>query len=337
MCTESRSKLGQQDGNHTETCSYCHTLEHMIDVRRLQLLQALEHHRTVAATAEALNVTPSAVSQQLAVLAREAGVPLVERQGRRFLLTGAARVLLQRAHVIFAEMERATADLAEYTGGDRGVIRVGSFSTGISDLVAPALARLRTSHPGWSFEVVQAEPEESAEMVRSGRLDVALTMSTRHLPAAGDPDFRVDPVMVELLDAILPYQHPLSTRTSLHLADDLSDQDWIMSAPGTAWHECVSGAANQAGFQPRVVHTVNDFSAVFSLVQAGLGIALMPRLAWTGLHAPQIVVRGVRETARRHIVALSRAGSTPEPLLTAIREAASKVPVPSVGPFAIAG
>ncbi|GAA1438226.1 LysR family transcriptional regulator [Nocardiopsis tropica] len=309
----------------------------MIDVRRLQLLQALEHHRTVAATAEALNVTPSAVSQQLAVLAKEAGVPLVERQGRRFLLTGAARVLLQRAHVIFAEMERATADLAEYAQGDRGVIRVGSFSTGISDLVAPALARLRTSHPEWTFEVVQAEPEESAEMVRSGRLDVALTMSTRHLPASGDPDFRVDPVMVELLDAILPYQHPLATRTSLHLAEDLSDQDWIMSAPGTAWHECVSGAANQAGFQPRVVHTVDDFSAVFSLVQAGLGIALMPRLAWTGLHAPQIVVRGVRETARRHIVALSRAGSSPEPLLTAVREAASKVPVPSVGPFAIAG
>ncbi|WP_150237715.1 LysR family transcriptional regulator [Nocardiopsis quinghaiensis] len=309
----------------------------MIDVRRLQLLQALDHHHTVAATAEALNVTPSAVSQQLSALAREAGVPLVERNGRRFLLTGAARVLLKRAHVIFAEMERATADLAEYAEGDRGVIRVGSFSTGISDLVAPALARLRTSHPGWSFEVVQAEPEQSAEMVRSGRLDVALTMSTGHLPASGDPDFRADPVMVELFDAILPYQHPLSTRTSLHLAEDLADQDWILSAPGTAWHECVSGAAHRAGFQPRVAHTVDDFSAVFALVQAGLGIALMPRLAWTGLNTTRIVVRGVRESARRHIIALSRAGATPEPLLTAVREAASKVPVPSVGPFAIAG
>ncbi|WP_304455311.1 LysR family transcriptional regulator [Nocardiopsis sp. YSL2] len=309
----------------------------MIDVRRLQLLQALDHHHTVAATAEALNVTPSAVSQQLSVLAKEAGVPLVERKGRRFLLTGAARVLLQRAHVIFAEMERATAELAEYAGGDRGVIRVGSFSTGISDLIAPALARLRSSHPGWSFEVVQAEPEESTEMVRSGRLDVALTMSTADLPAHGDPDFRTDPVMVELFDAILPYQHPLAAHTSLDLAADLADQDWIMSAPGTAWHSCVTAACNQAGFQPRVVHTVDDFSAVFALVQAGLGVALMPRLAWTGLNTPQIVVRGVRETARRHIVSLCRAGASPEPLLTAVREAASKVPVPSVGPFAIAG
>ena len=261
----------------------------MIDVRRLQLLQAFDHHRTVAATAEALNVTPSAVSQQLAALAKEAGVPLVERQGRRFLLTGAARVLLKRAHVIFAEMERATADLAEYADGDRGVVRVGSFSTGISDLVAPALARLRGSHPGWNFEVVQAEPEDSAEMVRSGRLDVAVTMSSSHLPAAGDPDFRSDPVMVELFDAILPYQHPLATRTSLHLADDLAEEDWIMSAPGTAWHACVTAAANQAGFQPRVVHTVDDFSAVFinksrgvsALISLATIAALTALVAWT--------------------------------------------------------
>src|SRR5699024_2683613 len=206
------------------------------------LLQAFDHHRTVAATAEALDVTPSAVSQQLAVLAKEAGVPLIERQGRRFLLTGAARVLLQRAPAIFAELERATSDLTAYVEGNRGVVRVGAFSTGISDLIAPALARLRESHPGWSFEVVQAEPEASTEMVRAGRLDVALTMSTSHLPPAGDPEFHTESVMVELFDVILPYQHPLATRTHLHLAEDLADEDWVMSAPGTAWHSCVTGA-----------------------------------------------------------------------------------------------
>lgn len=309
----------------------------MIDVRRLHLLQEFDHHRTVAATAEALKVTPSAVSQQLATLAKEAGVPLIERQGRRFLLTGAARVLLQRAPAIFSEMERAASDLAEYAEGGRGVVRVGSFSTGISDLIAPALARLRTSHPGWGFEVVQAEPEESAEMVRTGSLDVALTMSTVDIPSVGDPEFHTEPVMVELFDAILPYQHPLATRTGLYLAEDLAEEDWIMSAPGTAWYACVTAATSQAGFQPRVVHTVDDFSAVFALIQAGLGIALMPRLAWTGLSTPHIVVRGVQDTARRHVVALTRAGSTAEPLLTAVREAARKVPVPSVGPFAAAG
>src|SRR5699024_12634829 len=129
----------------------------MIDVRRLHLLQVFDHHRTVAATAEALDVTPSAVSQQLAVLAKEAGVPLIERPGRRFLLTGAARVLLQRAPAIFAELERATSDLTAYVEGNGGVGRVGSFSTGTSDLVAPALPRLRTGHPRRTCEVGRAE------------------------------------------------------------------------------------------------------------------------------------------------------------------------------------
>ncbi len=119
----------------------------MIDVRRLQVLRAFAEHHTVAATAEALGVTPSAVSQQLAALAKETEVPLVERSNRRFVLTGAGRVLLERAQVIFAELERAQADLARYAEGSLGSVRVGAFATGISNLVAPAVARLRHTHP----------------------------------------------------------------------------------------------------------------------------------------------------------------------------------------------
>src|SRR5699024_5530489 len=198
-------------------------------------------------------------------------------------LPGASLSCPHRSAAVFAPLGRAASDRAAYVEGNRGVVRVGSFPPGTRDLVAPALARLRTSHPGWSFEVVQAEPEESTEMVRTGHLDVALTMSTMDLPPVSEPEFHAEPVMGELFDAILPYQHPLSTRTGLDLAEDLAGEDWIMSAPGTAWYTCVTAATTQVGFQPRVVHTVDDFSAVFALIQAGLGIALMPRLAWTGL------------------------------------------------------
>ncbi|MBV2364394.1 LysR family transcriptional regulator [Streptomonospora nanhaiensis] len=309
----------------------------MIDVRRLQLLQALDQHQTVAGTAEALGVTPSAVSQQLAALAKETGVALVERQGRRFLLTGAARVLLSHADVIFAELERAQADLAEYAEGKVGVARVGSFATAISDLVGPAVAALRQTLPGWRFEIVQAEPEHSTEMLRSGHIDIAVTQSSGSLPPPGSPEFQMVPLMVEPFDAVLPYQHPLAARADLDLAADLADADWILSAPGTPWYDCVTAACHQAGFQPRVRHTVHEFSAVFGLVQAGLGVALMPRLAWTGLPTPQVVVRTVRDTARRHIIALARAGYNAEPFLAAVREAAAKVPVPSVDPLLMAG
>ncbi|KIH96496.1 LysR family transcriptional regulator [Streptomonospora alba] len=309
----------------------------MIDVRRLQLLQALGRHQTVAGAAESLGVTPSAVSQQLAALAKETGVTLVERQGRRFILTGAARLLIEHADVIFAEMERAQADLAEYAEGRMGSARVGSFATGISDLVGPAVAALRSTHPGWRFEIVQAEPDRATEMLRSGELDIAITMSSDDLPPNGTGEFRIDPIMVEPFDAVLPYHHPLAASTDLELAADLADAEWIMSPPGSPWYDCVAAACHQAGFRPRVAHTVHEFSAVFALVQAGLGMALMPRLGWTGMSAPHLVVRTVRNTARRHVVALTRAGYNAEPLLGAVREAASKVPVPSASPLLVSG
>ncbi|MEY9212600.1 LysR family transcriptional regulator [Thermobifida halotolerans] len=301
----------------------------MIDVRRLQLLRALDEHRTVAAAAEALGVTPSAVSQQLTALAKESEVPLVERNGRRFVLTGAGRVLVEHARVIFAELERARADLARCAEGTIGTARVGSFATGISNLVAPAVAGLRRTRPGWRFSVVQAEPEHSTELLRTGAIDIAVTMSSAHLPATGTPDLQIHPVMVEPLDAVLPYEHPLAAKPELELAEDLGDADWIMSAPGTAWFDSVSAACHQAGFQPRVAHTVDDFGAAFSLVAAGLGIAVVPRLAWNGLTVPLMVVRSIRRGPQRHILAATRTGADPEPLLTAMRQAADRVTVPS--------
>ncbi len=301
----------------------------MIDVRRLQVLSALAEHHTVAATAEALGVTPSAVSQQLTALARETEVPLVERSGRRFVLTGAGRVLLERARVIFAELERAQADLARYAEGSLGAVRVGSFATGISNLVAPAVAGLRRTHPGWRFSVVQAEPEHSTELLRTGGIDVAVTMSSPHLPATGTPGFQFHPVMVEPLDVVLPYEHPLATKEELDLAADLSDADWIMSGPGTVWFDTVAAACHQAGFHPRNAHVVTDFSAAFALVTAGLGVAMVPRLAWHGTATSHMVVRSVRNGPRRHVLAATRSGADPEPLLTAMRQAASRITVPS--------
>src|SRR5690606_29118635 len=301
----------------------------MIDVQRVQVLRPIGEHHTVAATAEALGVTPSAVSQQLAALAKETEVPLVERSNRRFVLTGAGRVLLERAQVIFAELERAQADLARYAEGSLGSVRVGAFATGISNLVAPAVARLRHTHPRWDFSVIQAEPEHSTELLCTGEIDIAVTMSSPHLPATGSPGFQFHPVMVEPLDVVLPYEHPLATKMELDLATDLNDADWIMSAPGTVWFDTVAAACHQPGFHPRSTHIVTHFGPAFALVAAGLGVALVRRRAWHGMEIAHMVVRPVRNGPRRHVLAVTRSGANPEPLLTAMREAAHRITVPA--------
>src|SRR5690349_13444825 len=133
----------------------------MLHLGRLQALREVAARGTIAAAADALHLTPSAVSQQLAALEREVGEPLVEPDGRSVRLTAVARVLVRRADEIFAQVESLRSELAEHAGGERADLRIGSFATAITHLVAPAAARLRASHPGIRLEVSEAEPPEA--------------------------------------------------------------------------------------------------------------------------------------------------------------------------------
>ena len=143
-----------------------------IDVRRLRVLRELDHHGTVTAAAAALHLTPSAVSQQLAGLARELGVPLIEKDGRGVRLTGQAAVLLRHAEAVAEQLERARAELAAFEAGTLGRVKVGSLSTGIAAVVAPALAQLRTTAPDLRIQVTEYEPTTAFDQLDAGRLDV---------------------------------------------------------------------------------------------------------------------------------------------------------------------
>src|SRR5438045_1246004 len=110
----------------------------MLDVRRLRLLRDLAHLGTIAAVAEAHTYTPSAVSQQLAVLEREAGVALLERTGRRVALTAAGRVLVRHAETILADLERAKAALTAAGTELTGPLRIGAFPTAVRTLLPAA-------------------------------------------------------------------------------------------------------------------------------------------------------------------------------------------------------
>jgi molybdate transport repressor ModE-like protein len=114
----------------------------MIDIRRLRVLRALAEHGTVAAAADSLHLTPSAVSQQLAALEREVGQPVVERRGRGLVLAGAGEVLLEHAHALFAQLERAEADVAAHARGELGTVVIGAFPTALASLVPTAIERL---------------------------------------------------------------------------------------------------------------------------------------------------------------------------------------------------
>src|SRR3954471_20888450 len=169
----------------------------MLDVRRLRLLRELSHRGTIAAVAEALVLTPSAVSQQLAVLEREAGVALLERTGRRVALTPAAHGLVRHAEVVLAQLEQAGAELLAARRGAAGPVRIGTFPTAARALLPAALVELARRHPDLEPMVTEIDPAGVADALRSGDLDVALTHEYDLVPAAVEAGVESAPLCAE--------------------------------------------------------------------------------------------------------------------------------------------
>ncbi|OEJ24451.1 LysR family transcriptional regulator [Streptomyces agglomeratus] len=293
----------------------------MIDPRRLRILRAVADHRTVTAAAAALYLTPSAVSQQLAALEQETGHTLLTRSGRGVRLTAAGDILLTHANAVLAQLERAEAELAEYAGGAAGEVRVVAFATGIAEVLAPAISRLADAHPDIRVRVRDAEGDESLPLVLDGEADVALAVEYRGAPHEDDRRLARVPLYAEPFDAVLHASHPLGQHPAVSLAE-LADSDWVGPYPGNPCHDVMLLACELAGFQPRLVHSSDDFRAVVALAGAGAGVALVPRSALRGMELKDTVVRPVSgPAATRRVFAAVRRGAEQHPLIKPVLDA----------------
>ncbi|GGY83322.1 LysR family transcriptional regulator [Streptomyces nitrosporeus] len=299
------------------------------DVKKLRILRTLREKGTVTATAEALLMTPSAVSQQLSNLAGQLGVTLLEARGRRVRLTDAAHLVLRHAEAVFAELERADAALAAYLAGEAGRVRVGAFSTAVPALVVPAVRLLREEgRPAPEIRVREAEAGQAYELLSAGDVDLALSLAA-HAPTARDPRFTVLPLLADPLDVALPAGHRLAAAPGLRLAD-LAAEPWIFGGSGP-WSQITTAACEAAGFVPEQAHSASGWTAILALVEAGMGIALVPRMASAPERAGEGVVMRVLDAdrPRRHVVAAVRRGGEEAPavarMLRALERAAATI------------
>ncbi|MGC9473433.1 LysR family transcriptional regulator [Streptomyces sp. WG4] len=296
------------------------------EIRKLRILRTLRERGTVTATAEALNMTPSAVSQQLTNLSRQLGVELLRARGRRVELTDAARLVLRHAEAVFEQLERADTELAAYVHGDAGEVRVGAFSTAVPALVVPAVTALRTTHPGVSVRVRETEAQEAYELLAAGDVDLALSLAAQ-APTAADPRFTRVPLLADPLDVALPDGHPLARTEGLRLAD-LAAEPWIFGGSGP-WSDITRAACETAGFRPHRAHSAAGWTAILAMVEAGMGVALVPRMA--AVSRAGVAMRELRtDRPVRHVVAAVRKGAgegaAVGTVLTALRTAADARP-----------
>jgi DNA-binding transcriptional LysR family regulator len=299
-----------------------------VDLRKLRVLAELERRGTVSAVAAALHLTPSAVSQQLAGLARELDVRLTEPTGRKLRLTGAARVVLRHAEEIFERIDQMHLAVAAYRDGEAGEVSISGFATTLAPLILPAAGRLKRTLPGLRTTLAEVDPPVSFDLLEQGRTDVVIAVESLVEPMR-DPRFDKTVLMTEVFDVALPEGHPLALAPSLSLKD-LAEEAWIFATVGMC-QDIPLAACAAAGFTPHATHAIGDWEATFAAVAQGLGISLVPRLARTGSRSG-VVVRTFDEAPCRQVFAAVRAGSGDVPQVKAVlgalrRAAADALPV----------
>jgi len=284
----------------------------MLDLHRLRLLRELEARHTVRAAAEALGYTTSAVSQQLAVLEREVGAPLLERVGRNVRLTDAGRVLVRHAWTLLDAAEAAEAEVAQVAAGQvAGVVRVSSFQSAFLRIVAPAVCELAGSHSLVRVEARELEVEQGVPALRLQQLDVVVGDEYDDQPRPVHSDLARTDLMRERVRLVLPLDHPLARRRRVPLAA-LAAQPWAACHPGTGHREMQIRICRQlGGFEPDLRHASDDFLILLELVRTTGACALLPELV-LGYDTPGVVARDLVEgTIGRTVFLLTRRARTP--------------------------
>ncbi len=247
-----------------------------METRRLQLLLELSRLGSMRAVADALGMTTSTVSQQIAVLAREAGTALIEPDGRRVRLTPAGRRLTEHAVTILAAVDAARLDL-DPDAEPAGTLRVAGFATAVRRSLLPVVADLAGSHPRVRLLIHEHEPAEALALLAADDVDLALVYDYNLAPIPADRRVERTPLWSAAWGLGVPGREKRrAAGTAPVTFEQFRDDDWIVNSRNTADETVVRTVASMSGFEPRIAHRVDSLGLVQDLILAGLGVGLLP-------------------------------------------------------------
>lgn len=261
----------------------------MLDVKRLRILREVVSNGSFSGAADALYLSQSAVSQQIATLEREVGMTLLERTREGTKPTDAGRVLVSHADAAICRLEEAERELQAIAGLEGGEVRIASFPSASATLLTQAVSDFARRHPKVRLTVADAEPEESLPRLRAGDLDLAVTFDYPGNVAPEERDIDHTLLLTEALYVALPESHPLAGRARVNMVD-LADEAWLSGSTPSSCSLIVRSACLDAGFEPRIAFESDDYHVLQGFIAEGLGVTLLPDLALHTLR-PGVVVR----------------------------------------------
>ncbi|GHE07449.1 LysR family transcriptional regulator [Klenkia taihuensis] len=283
----------------------------MLNPWRLQLLVDLQELGTVRAVAGRAHLSPSAVSQQLAVLERETGAALVEREGRRVRLTPAGQLLADRSRDVLHRLEQLSAGTGD---APSGTVRLAVFQSAVHALAVPAAEAVAAAHPAVEVVVLELEPHESMPALRRGDVDVIVTTTDLAGTELG-PAVDLLPLGTDEVVAVLPPGHPAAAAERLDLAACAGER-WTLDVPGSYMSELTTRRCRDAGFEPHVVCRLQNYLLALQHVAAGRSVALLPSLAVDA--RSDVVTRPLDPPSVRRVVAAVRRPSAAQPAVRAV-------------------
>jgi DNA-binding transcriptional LysR family regulator len=297
----------------------------MLSPSRLRVLKEVAYRGSFSAAAAALSYTQSAVSQQIAALEAQVGMPLLERHPRGVSLTAAGQTLVAHAEGILAGLDAAQDALSAIAGLRGGRLRMASFPTAGATLMPAAIASFRASYPDVALTLAEGEPEEIAPRLGAGEFDLALLFDFEADPAPQEGMTQVllleDPMYL-----VLPREHPLAARQRVRL-EDLAGEAWIQTSSTSPCARHVVRCCHAAGFEPTVTFENDDYQTVQGLVAAGVGVALIPQLALPSPREDMLVRALAPRPPVRRVTAAVRSGARlvpAAPAMLGVLEAAAR-------------
>ncbi|HMI24679.1 MAG TPA: LysR family transcriptional regulator [Streptosporangiaceae bacterium] len=279
-----------------------------MDTRRLELLLELSRLGSMREVGEAVQVTTSTVSQQIAALAREAGTPLIEPAGRRVRLTPAGRRLAGHAVTILAAVEAARRDLGPWNPAapPAGTVRVAAYASAFRQVLLPVVRILAGRQPEVRLHLLEQEPAEALSLLAADEVDLALTYDYNLAPVGFGRDLQAEPLARTPWGLGTP-SGPGPRGTAVEVFRRYRDDAWIVNSRNTADEDVVRIVASLAGFEPRITQRADSLDLVYDMILAGLGVGLLPagRPAVRGvtlrrLRQPDVVLRSYAVTRGGH-------------------------------------
>jgi molybdate transport repressor ModE-like protein len=261
----------------------------MLDVRRLQMLQAVSRAGSVSAAARALGYTQPAVSHHIARLEDEVGTALVTRLGRGVRLTDAGRMLVEHADAVLLRLSAAEEEVAAIAGLRAGRVRLVTFPSGSATLMAGALTRMRAAHPGVEVTFEEAEPEDAIPRLRSGDADLVLAFSYAAVGLRDGRDLETIELLHDPSHAVVHPEHPAAADAPPLALERLASDTWIAGCERCRGH--LLHLTRAAGFAPAIAYGTDDYVTVQSLVATELGVTLLPALALLAARRDDVAVR----------------------------------------------